>query len=106
MTSAELRALVAAMTERPWSTENPARDIDGWSTGAIVCATAPRQAVYSPARRGTAPEADRKAIAALANHADALVELVAACEQDLDILPVRVLAALARVHLTAAGAPR
>jgi hypothetical protein len=69
MTSDELRAIFSAMTARPWENER----------GLI---TAGRECVVVIGDNESANEA---AIVALANHADALVKLVAACERFVDV---------------------
>ncbi len=99
--SDELRALVAAMSARPWR------------QGRVE-----KHHVFVPCAECLGPErvllrmnehfpheADAAAIAALANHADAFVDLVAACEElnhgsprDVDDTISGIQAALQRVH--------
>jgi hypothetical protein len=63
---ADLRALVAPMTDAPWSTTKPtATEYLNWPDRVVVAATAPGQAVYAHAARGAFPESDRSGIAAL-----------------------------------------
>ena len=70
MTSAELRRIVGAMTERPW--RNGA-DLSHFDAPEV---TDGRTFAYHVTN-----DADAVAIATLANHAAALVELVRACER-------------------------
>lgn len=93
--SKELRAIVGAMTERPWADHH---------TGS--CLESPSQDGHpmrmSVVLLGANEEANQRGIRELANSADALVELVAACERYVihptgfhyDILR----SALAKVH--------
>jgi len=82
--SDELRALVAAMTPGPWE-ENE---------GGLI--TSERECVIVI---GDNEPATAAAIAALANHADPLVDLVAACEElDRMWAGVGVYTAIARVR--------
>lgn len=76
-TAAELRALHKRATSDPWSTVRPSRDTDGWATGVIVAATAPRQCIYANPPGGTFPAADQKLIAAARN---ALPDLLTALD--------------------------
>lgn len=69
MTSADLRRLVVAMTERPW--EANGRD--------VRCAKGLFAELLDVNHIGDS-EQNAAAIAALANHADALVALLDACE--------------------------
>lgn len=72
MTAAELRAIVVTMTGGTWQVVDDAEDgeIVHAETGKYIC------------RVTKHPIADNtRAIVALANHADALVELVAAVER-------------------------
>ena len=97
MTSDELAPIIGAMTERPWKAdhhcciESPSQD------GNPERATRMTVTVLG----GNGDENER-AIAALANHADALVELVRACERwtrDEGPTPAAdIEAALAKVH--------
>lgn len=72
-TSTELRRIVGAMTERPWVVE---REREGWISvfrehGTMVF-RGERDPRFAP---------DATGITTLANHADALVVLVEACER-------------------------
>lgn len=75
-TSTELRRIVGAMTERPWfqDSESPT---SGFRYVHVGDANGPGQTVA----QWTLPQ-DATAIAALANHADALVALVEAVERE------------------------
>lgn len=70
--SKELRAIVGAMTVRPWVADD---DTPCLYSGCMEVAVLGDEAQNY--------DGDGAAIAALANHADALVELVAACERML-----------------------
>lgn len=101
MTSAELRRIIEAMTERPWSATNyssrPDSFYDIWR-GTIV--DRPSQRIARMMRLGDEAHSDAVAIATIVNHADALVALVEACEvagRHLD-LPPAVQDALDAVH--------
>lgn len=93
MTSAELRRIVGAMTERPWR---------AYRHGSM----GPEHFVLEIGDQSEfqnyeiLPEDDATAVAILANHADALVALVEACEvagRHLDLSPA-VQDALDAVH--------
>lgn len=74
MTAAELRAIVAAMSGGTWQVVDDAEDgeVVHAETGKYIC------------RVCKAPVDDNtRAIVALANHADALVELMRVCERVL-----------------------
>lgn len=91
--SKELRALVGAMTERPWGAR-----LHGSMGPHDYEISGPDMMVPYCERN------DAVGIVALANHADALVELIAACEGFGDrnvpqyVAVQQVLIALAKVH--------
>lgn len=77
MTSADLRRIVEAMTARPWrmAYENYP---DGCGSTSVLSST--DSTVYRSENPSNAARNNANSIATLANHADALVALVEACE--------------------------
>ena len=70
MKAEELREIVAAMTERPWHLDDD-----------TPCAYAGEREVMVCGDEVDNYDGDMPGVIALANHATALVELVAACEE-------------------------
>lgn len=77
----ELRSLVNAMTKRPCRIELDRNDQHNIHAGDLWVALLPHQCVTSIERE---QERNASAVAALANHADALLDLVAAVAQRLE----------------------